>query len=155
MTITTRSASIRHYLSAMDADPAVSRRYSYAAARWEELRLRIHQRKTTPGDDERFRELSRLLKILTDQLFEPIYAEAAKKRQQEHGWTAPGKPKSLVADLPEVSDNRARDQAAKAVGASGREYPNDIPGLTDHDGFLPNDPSRLICGCWQDAASDW
>lgn len=52
---------------------------------------------------------------------EPIYAGLAKERQREHGKTAPGKPKeTLVADLPQVTTSKARDQAAKAVGGSGR-----------------------------------
>ena len=53
------------------------------------------------------------------KLLEP-YEEAAKERQKEHGKTAPGKAKTLVATLPEVNKERARDEVAKEVGISGR-----------------------------------
>jgi len=39
------------------------------AARWEELRLAMDRAKTTPADDERFRELSHALKALTDEMW--------------------------------------------------------------------------------------
>ena len=47
----------------------------------------------------------------------PMFEKQAKERQA-HGQTAPGK--TLKADLPEVSKGQARDQAAAAVGVSGR-----------------------------------
>ena len=49
---------------------------------------------------------------------ESHFAVEAKRRQREHGGTAPGK-KSLVGKSP-TSDSRARDHAAKAVGVSGK-----------------------------------
>ena len=52
---------------------------------------------------------------------EPLYALEAKKRQQEHGGTAPGKAKAtLPAGLREVKARESSERAAKAVGASGR-----------------------------------
>jgi hypothetical protein len=44
--------------------------------------------------------------------------EAEAKERQAHGMTAPGK--TLRATLPEASEGRARDHAAKAVGVSPR-----------------------------------
>ena len=55
----------------------------------------------------------------------------AKKRQCEHGGTAPGKTKSLVANIPQViddkkpfasnaQDNKAREQAGKLFNVSGQ-----------------------------------
>ena len=49
------------------------------------------------------------------------FTEAAKGRQQEHGGTAPGKAKTLRANLPEVKeDRRARDDAAAQVNVLPR-----------------------------------
>src|SRR5690606_17768097 len=48
-----------------------------------------------------------------------FYDAEAKERQREHGDTAPGKPKSVVENLPPVN-GKARDQAGKAVGVSGK-----------------------------------
>jgi hypothetical protein len=45
--------------------------------------------------------------------------ENAQKRQREHGGTAPGRPKSLSANLREVS-HKAADDAAKLAGVSPR-----------------------------------
>lgn len=39
--------------------------------------------------------------------------EAAKERQKEHGGTAPGKPKTLVAALPQVFAGKTRDKVAE------------------------------------------
>src|SRR5207245_2388705 len=50
-----------------------------------------------------------------------LYAKEAKKRQQEHGGTAPGRPKNTSGNLAlSVPAPQARDHAAKAVGASPR-----------------------------------
>ena len=58
---------------------------------------------------------------------EPLFAEAAKQRQRESGgarWkTGAEQGKAVVADLPQPNpreQNKAREQAAKAVGAKGR-----------------------------------
>ena len=49
------------------------------------------------------------------------YVKLAKERQQVHGGTAPGREKTLVENLPQVFDaGKARDQAGKAVGVSGK-----------------------------------
>ncbi len=48
-----------------------------------------------------------------------IYDQRAKERQQAHGNTAPGKKKSLQADLPEVI-GQARDEVARVFQVSGR-----------------------------------
>jgi hypothetical protein len=64
-----RAAAIRQALDGMGRDPIIANRYSVVAARWEELRLAMYQRRTTPGDDDRFRDLSRVLKALTDELW--------------------------------------------------------------------------------------
>jgi hypothetical protein len=50
------------------------------------------------------------------------YGQAAKERQKEHGRTAPGKQKTLPANLPEVKGD-ARDQPAKEVRVSGKAVP--------------------------------
>ena len=53
-------------------------------------------------------------KAIVAAALEPMYAEAAKQRQREHGGTAPGRPsETLVADPPQV--NKAREQAATAL----------------------------------------
>ena len=57
---------------------------------------------------------------------EPLFAEAAKQRQRESGgarWkTGAEQGKAVPADLPEafLREREAREQAAKAVGAKGR-----------------------------------
>lgn len=45
----------------------------------------------------------------------------AKKRQKEHGKTAPGKPKDTSGNLPEVK-GETRDKVGEGVGMSGRTY---------------------------------
>ena len=48
-------------------------------------------------------------------------AEEAKKRQQEHGKTAPGKTKSLPVNLPEVLvTGDSRDKVGKLFKVSGK-----------------------------------
>ena len=55
---------------------------------------------------------------------EPFFAADAKRRQKEHGGTAPGKPKTLVEKLPQVMQAKptpkAREEAAKSVGVNDR-----------------------------------
>jgi hypothetical protein len=65
--IAERASAIRHYLSDRP-DRALVRRYSFLAARFEELRLQQHDGKTTPADDNRLREVSRMLGALTREL---------------------------------------------------------------------------------------
>ena len=42
-----------------------------------------------------------------------LYAKEAKKRQQEHGGTAPGKPKNTGGNPATSDKGKARDHAAK------------------------------------------
>lgn len=63
-----RAAAIRDYLARMDKGPAMARRYSVVAARWEELRLAMDKGKTTPADDARFLDLSHTLKAIGSKL---------------------------------------------------------------------------------------
>jgi hypothetical protein len=53
---------------------------------------------------------------------EPYFAEDAKRRQKQHGGTAPGKPKTLPENVPEVKkgDGDARKAAAVSVGVNDR-----------------------------------
>lgn len=53
---------------------------------------------------------------------EPHFAEDAKRRQKQHGGTAPGKPKTLPEKVPEVKkgDGDARRAAAVSVGVNDR-----------------------------------
>jgi ParB-like chromosome segregation protein Spo0J len=55
---------------------------------------------------------------------EPFFAADAKRRQIEHGGTAPGKAKTLVEKLPQVMQAKptpkAREEAAKSVGVNDR-----------------------------------
>jgi hypothetical protein len=62
----TRALAIRSHLR--NADPVKARQYAHTAARWEELRLAIARRQTTPGDDARYRELSAALRVLSREL---------------------------------------------------------------------------------------
>ncbi len=49
-------------------DPATLYRYSMVAARWEALCLLRHRGESTPADDQRFWELSDLLRTLTPKI---------------------------------------------------------------------------------------
>lgn len=51
---------------------------------------------------------------------EQHFAREAKERQREHGKTAPGRKKTLVGDCPTSVTRKSRDQAASAVGISGK-----------------------------------
>ena len=60
---------------------------------------------------------------------EPFFAEDAKRRQKEHGGTAPGKPKTLGEKIPQVfpqpekpteRNPKATEEAAKSVGVNHR-----------------------------------
>ena len=76
------------------------RKYSFVAARWEQLRLGMHDGRNTPDDDARFRELGEMLRTL-----------------------------------------------GKALGFSG-----DVPAS---NGFLPNDPGRILSDSWLEDARLW
>jgi hypothetical protein len=51
-------------------------------------------------------------------VLEEIYAVPAKERQKQHGGTAPGRSRTLPANLPEVSDGEARSRAAADMNVS-------------------------------------
>jgi ParB family chromosome partitioning protein len=59
--------------------------------------------------------------VAIGQALEELERVEAKKRQREHGGTAPGKAKNTPGNLPEVNGD-ARDKVAAAVGMSGRTY---------------------------------
>lgn len=61
VSIANRASAIRHYLNrpGPPMDLPTQYRYSIAAARWEALRLLIHDGKSIPADDRRFREIGR------------------------------------------------------------------------------------------------
>jgi len=63
-----RVAAIQHYLSNMNADPVVARRYALVASRFEQLRLALDRGRTTPADGARYREVCATLRALTREL---------------------------------------------------------------------------------------
>jgi len=65
--ISERAAAIRDYLRD-HPDRGSVRRYSFLAARFEELKLAQIDGRTTPDDDARFREVGNMLKALTERL---------------------------------------------------------------------------------------
>jgi N6-adenosine-specific RNA methylase IME4 len=60
--------------------------------------------------------------VAMGRTLEAFEREEAKKRQQEHGGTAPGKPKDTSGKLPEVLGGQSRDKVGAQVGLSGRSY---------------------------------
>lgn len=62
-----RAAAIRNYLHDQP-DRATVRRYAFVAARWEELKLAQIDGRTTPDEDARLREVSDVLRVLTEKL---------------------------------------------------------------------------------------
>lgn len=64
------------------------------------------------------RNLSKLARSELALQLEPLYAAEAKRRQQEHGSTAPGKPKSVSQKSDEVFTARTDEQLAKLAGVS-------------------------------------
>jgi hypothetical protein len=65
---------------------------------------------------------------------EPHFAADAKRRQKQHGGTAPGKPKTLPEKVPEVKkgDGDARKAAAVSVGVNDR-YVSDAKKVKQED----------------------
>jgi hypothetical protein len=67
--IAERAAAIRQHRHLRDhPDQSLVRRYSFVGARFEELRLRQHDGKTTPADDDRLSEIGRMLDAMTKKL---------------------------------------------------------------------------------------
>lgn len=65
--IAERAAAIRDWLRD-HPDRAAVRRYSFVAARFEEMKLAQIDGRTTPDEDARFREVEQMLRVLTDKL---------------------------------------------------------------------------------------
>jgi hypothetical protein len=65
--ISERAGAIRHYLR-NHADQSLVRRYSFVAARFEEMKLAQLDRRTTPDDDVRFQDVTHMLKALSKKL---------------------------------------------------------------------------------------
>jgi len=84
------------------------------------------------------RNLQPIDKIPMLDKMKPIFERQAKKRQQDHAGTAPGKSKTLPIILPEVFKGDTRDQLGAAIGVSGATYErlkdvieNGVPELVD------------------------
>lgn len=67
------------------------RKYSFVAARFEEMKLAQHDGRTTPDDDARFREVSEMLVVLTKKL---------GLGESVTGWNdfLPGDPQRIISD---------------------------------------------------------
>jgi hypothetical protein len=65
--IAERASAIRHYLRD-HPDAGLVRKYSFLAARFEEMRLAQHDKRTTPDDDARLRQVTEMLRVLTTKL---------------------------------------------------------------------------------------
>jgi hypothetical protein len=65
--IAERASAIRHYLR-NEADQSLARKYSFVAARFEEMRLAQLKGDTTPAEDVAFREVTEMLRALTHKL---------------------------------------------------------------------------------------
>ncbi|ASW84793.1 hypothetical protein [Mycobacterium intracellulare] len=62
-----RAAAIRHYLQDHPDRPLV-RKYSFLAARYEEMKFAQRDGKTTPDEDARYREVTDMLAVFTKKL---------------------------------------------------------------------------------------
>jgi hypothetical protein len=65
--IAERASAIRHYLSD-HPDLSLVRKYSFVAARFEEMKLAQLKGDTTPAEDVAFREVTAMLVVLTQKL---------------------------------------------------------------------------------------
>jgi hypothetical protein len=65
--IAERAAAIRHYLR-NEPDQSLARKYSFCAARFEEMKLAQLKGDTKPAEDVAFREVSEMLRVLTKKL---------------------------------------------------------------------------------------
>jgi hypothetical protein len=62
-----RAAAIRDYLRD-HPNRALVRKYSFVAARYEQMKLQMHEPRATPDEDARFREVSAMLTVLGHRL---------------------------------------------------------------------------------------
>lgn len=69
------------------------------------------------------RHLTEAQRAMVGARMKKMFAPAAKERQREHGKTAPGKAKTVDANLHQVN-GRAHEQAAKSVNVSPRSVAN-------------------------------
>jgi hypothetical protein len=88
--ISERANAIRHHLR-HHADQPLVRKYSFVAARWEEMKLAQIDGKTTPADDATFHEVTEMLTVLTKRL---------GLGDSITGWrdVLPGDPQRIISD---------------------------------------------------------
>lgn len=65
--IAERASAIRHYLRD-HPDLSLVRKYSFVAARFEEMKLAQLKGKTAPAEDVAFSEVTAMLRVLTQKL---------------------------------------------------------------------------------------
>jgi hypothetical protein len=65
--IAERASAIRHYLQGLP-DRSLVRKYSFVAARFEEMKLAQIEGDTTPAEDVAFGEVAEMLRVLTKKL---------------------------------------------------------------------------------------
>jgi hypothetical protein len=65
--IAERASAIRHYLQDLP-DRSLVRKYSFVAARFEQMKLSQIEGDTTPAEDVAFREVAEMLRVLTGKL---------------------------------------------------------------------------------------
>lgn len=79
--------------------------------------------------------------------------EKAKKRQREHGKTAPGKTKTIVGHEPTTVSGKARDIVAKQTGLSSKTLQSGIK-IDAVIKNLKDEPKKdVLKKCWNDAVA--
>jgi hypothetical protein len=88
--ISERASAIRQYLRHHVDQPLV-RKYSFVAARFEEMKLAQIDGNTTPAEDAAFREVAEMLSVLTKRL---------GLGESITGWNGflPGDPQRIISD---------------------------------------------------------
>jgi hypothetical protein len=88
-----RASAIRHYLR-NHADRSLARKYSFVAARYEEMKLAQIAGNSTPADDAAFREVTEMLSVLTKRLDLAVAGDGIT------GWNGflPGDPQRVISD---------------------------------------------------------